>query len=278
MKQHLRMGKIAYTNVLPLYEKLNLSDLSVEEVSAVPARLNQMLALGQIDFSSISSFSYALNWRDYRLLPGISISSKKEVGSVILFTDGIPLTELDGKTVALSNQSAASVHLLRVILEKYIGIKPTYLFMEPDLPMMLKHAKAALLIGDAAIQARWEQPQKPFYDLATLWHKYTNETMTFAVWAVRKEVLQYRGLLKELHQRFLQAKEAGLQALPQVIKRAQAGLGGDRDFWHNYYTRQLSYDFGEQERKGLEKYFQDLQEIGVLEDKVPIQLIEIEDC
>lgn len=278
MKDRLKIGKISYTNVFPLYEKLDLSDLWVEEIRAVPAQLNGQLQAGRIQMSSISSFAYAENWREYLLLPDISVSARDAVGSIYLFTKGESLAELNNKKIAVTNQSASSTNLLRVLLEKYEGVRPVYLPMEPNLDQMLQEADAALLIGDAAITANWSQiaTKCKVFDLGEEWHRTTGESMTYAVWAVREEaVTPYLETLQQVVDRVVTAKQVGLSSLDQVIPKAQARLGGETPFWREYYLEKLHYDFSDLEARGLARYFQDLRELQILTDEVPIRMASL---
>ncbi|WP_044640242.1 menaquinone biosynthesis protein [Risungbinella massiliensis] len=275
MKDRLKIGKIVYTNVFPLYEKLDLSDLWVEEIRNVPSQLNLHLQAAKIQMSSISSFAYAENWREYVLLPNISVSARDAVGSIFLFTKGESLAELDGKKIAVTNQSASSTNLLRVLLEKYEGVRPMYLPMDPNLDQMLPEADAALLIGDAAIKANWSKTATKckVFDLGEEWHRVTGESMTFAVWAIRAEaVTPYYETLQQVANRVVEAKEDGLSSLDQVIPKAQARLGGDTSFWREYYLEKLHYDFSDLEARGLARYFQDLRELHILTEEVPIRM------
>ena len=54
---------------------------------------------------------------------------------------------------------------------------------------MLMEADAGVLIGDAALRARYEAPGRGLQvtDLAQAWKEWTGLPMVFAVWAVRRD-------------------------------------------------------------------------------------------
>ena len=52
----IRLGRISYVNMAPVFHRLNAE---VEEVTGVPTELNAMLLDGQLDVAPISSIEYA---------------------------------------------------------------------------------------------------------------------------------------------------------------------------------------------------------------------------
>ena len=50
----IRLGRISYVNMAPVFHRLNAD---VEEVSGVPTELNRLLLDGQLDVAPISSTS-----------------------------------------------------------------------------------------------------------------------------------------------------------------------------------------------------------------------------
>ncbi|MFC7442129.1 menaquinone biosynthetic enzyme MqnA/MqnD family protein [Laceyella putida] len=271
----IRIGKIAFTNILPIYHYLDDRGLNVEWVRQVPTLLNRNMALGKIDMGPISAFAYAEHAEDYVLMPDLSISAMGPVGSIFLFTKGCQLHELDGKTIALTNTSASSVALLQIILEKFAGVKPTYVTMPPSLEEMMSVADAALLIGDDAVMGKWNHPGYRLYDLGEEWMKQTGRSMTFAVWAVRRKIAESRkSELEELYHRFMRAKAEGRKNMRPAIEEAMRQLGGDPAFWQKYYDG-LSYDFGEREKRGLETYFRYATDLGLLPANVEIRMLDL---
>lgn len=272
-----RIGKIAYTNILPIYYYFNLEnkDLPIELIHRVPTELNRGMANGTMDISPISSFAYAEQFPNVLLIPDLSISSWGAVRSIYLFSRKPSLSQLDGATIALTTSSSTSVNLLRIILEIFEGVQPNYHFFAPDFEQMMEKADAALLIGDDAIKTSWKYKDYYAFDLGYEWYIRTGLSMTFAVWAIRKEVVKERekeilGVLKL----FLTAKTLGKKRLGPVIQEAQSRLGGSRSFWQEYYEG-LCYDLGEKEIKGLETFYHYAFQLGLLDREVEVQLLEV---
>ena len=68
----LRLGRISYANMAPVFYDLAGSD--VEQVPGVPTDLNRRLIAGEIDVAPISSIEYARNADKLRLLPELCVS------------------------------------------------------------------------------------------------------------------------------------------------------------------------------------------------------------
>lgn len=205
----LRIGEIEYANIQPFFDKLNRNELTengFQLMTDVPSQVNRRLAEGAVDVAGISSFSYAQHADDYSILPDLSVSSKGEVRSLYLFSK-VPIEQLDEKRVALTASSATTVHLLKIILRSFYELQVQYETMKPDLANMLLTHDAALLIGDDAIRAARTNTTLYQYDLGTLWYEHTGLPMSYAVFAVRNEVLStHSDELDTIYQAFVQSK------------------------------------------------------------------------
>jgi len=271
--EKIRLGEIKFTNVWPVFHYFPSARFEdwLEVIAMKPTGLNTAMAIGEIDVAPISSFAYAEQSEKLLLLPHLSVSAFNHVHSILLFHK-VPLEQLDGKTISLTNTSATSVHLLKIILEHFVGIKPSYETTAPNLSQMMEKTEAALLIGDDAIQANRENHgQYLVTDLADAWNAFTGLGMTFAVWAVREEIaIQYPDEINQIYNAFQEIKRKGLSDLEPIIQRAQAQIGGSAAYWTNYF-RTLSYDFDEEQQKGLQLYFQLAYELGLLPHPITIR-------
>ena len=113
----LRMGRINYLNVLPIYHPLEAGIIphGFELVSGPPALLNDMMGAGELHISSCSCFEYAKRPGRYYLVDDLSIGSRGPVMSVMLLSQG-ELSSLEGKEILISGESHTSVALLRILL------------------------------------------------------------------------------------------------------------------------------------------------------------------
>jgi chorismate dehydratase len=260
----LRVGHISYINCAPFFHFLREAGFRGEIVSGVPSQLNRKLAAAEIDLSPSSSFEYALHWRDYCLLPGHSISSTGSVQSVLFFTSD-PLTALTDTTIAVTGESATSVHLLQVLLREFYGCSEVHCMVpEGSVEGVIDAGGNALLIGDRALRTSCSTDHR-CYDLGELWFEKTGLPFVFALWIVRREIAD----------KFPQELAAFVQQLSASRRRAEANLPAlaaecDGPDWLGEeglvrYWEQMSYDFTEDHRRGLELFFSLCQKYNLLE-------------
>ncbi|MEK4048145.1 menaquinone biosynthesis protein [Paenibacillus sp. FSL H8-0048] len=271
--EHTVIGKISYTNSWPVYHYFDPSALSfpAEMVSEVPAVLNRGMAAGDIHVGALSSFAYAAASDRLLLLPGLSVSADGPVRSIFLFSKK-PLQQLGSGTIAVTNTSATSVNLLKILMHKALGTSPEYISSDPDLNTMMQQADAGLLIGDHAIRASWQDQGYEVTDLGGLWKEWTGHSMTFAVWAVnRKAAARNPEAIAEIAEAFERSKRRGLNDLGPVIHEACCTIGGTASYWRDYF-RNLCYDFGERQQEGLNLYFRYAYEMGLLPQEVKMEL------
>jgi len=250
----IRIGHNPNTNMLPLFHFLPKDFPWLEWVTAEPTGHNSLLARGQIDLAPISLFSYGEYWREYYVFPDLSVSVKGRVGSILLFSK-FPLSNLDGKIIALTNNSATSINLTKIVLQIFYGHTPIYKPMSAELPAMLEEADAALLIGDQAIQAAANNAGYWIYDLGEEWFRHTGLAMTYAVWAFpRNLVLTHESELREAYRLLQSSKHESVANIDQIIKVCLGMVDGSVEFWGQYFSH-FSYDLDKELIKGIEHYF-----------------------
>lgn len=276
----IRIGSISYTNTWPVsyFFDLDKFNKEVELIPQVPSQLNKQMASGLIDIGPISSFSYGENADKYLLLPDLSVSAYGKVGSISFFVK-TDLNDVKNKKIALVNTSATSVNLLKIIIQEFLGGNPSYIYSNPDLETMMGEADAALLIGDDALLANLQNEKEKryqMYDLGTEWKRLTNEWMTFAVWAVRREIVDENPeLLYRVYQEFILSKRKGEEQLGEIIEASMAKCGGVYDFWLKYF-KGLSHDFTQEHRKGLLSYFKYANKIGSLAEIPELEMVDFQ--
>ncbi|MFZ4452275.1 menaquinone biosynthesis protein [Salibacterium aidingense] len=269
----IRVGEISYTNIIPAFFCMNRQALEAEGCRfypKVPSALNQGMAEGNIDVAGISSFAFGENYRELELMPDLSVSSYGKVGSIYLFSSR-KIEALEGARIALTTSSATSIHLLKIILNEFYGLREvTYQSMEPDPVKMKINNDAFLLIGDDAIRASWNTEETWHrYDLGELWYQHTGLPMTYAVFAVKKTAGdEHPQTVKKIYKEFLYSKTLSLHTyFPPMIREVQQKYGGTVSFWEQYF-RGLHYDFREKEKTGLLYYFELLHKHNYLEHPV----------
>ncbi|UTR14632.1 menaquinone biosynthesis protein [Salipaludibacillus sp. LMS25] len=268
----LVIAEISYTNILPMFyyvDREKLKHAGCEFVPAIPSQLNQDMADGKVHVGGISSFAYGEHSEEYQVLPDLSVSAMKQVGSIFLFSKK-PIEELGGASIALTSSSATSVNLLKIILSKFYQLNVTYTTMAPNYSVMMNDHDACLLIGDDAILTSFSKQDAIYqYDLGCLWKLFTGFPMTFALFAIRKEAWEKHGeLLAEVHRQFLKSKLLSRNnRFSEMITSIRVQLGGTTDFWQTYFAG-LNYELTETHLEGLHHFYDLAYELNLLTQKV----------
>lgn len=272
-----RVGHIQFINCFPLFygliEKKFL--LEIDLIKGNPTDLNRMLAANLLDMAAISSIAYARNYRDYVLMPDISISADGDIKSIYLFSK-LPIEELDQKKIAMTNISATSQALLRIIMGQHYHLAPEYFNSAPELGAMLLEADAALLIGDDALRTRYKTEDKLFiYDLGQEWKKMTGLPMVFAVWAVRKDwAYVHINELREIKQTFVDSIQFSLDNLADVARKASQWEDFPAEYLVDYYQH-IGFDFDSRKQEGLLEYYHQAANLGLIDEVPPLEFIEL---
>jgi chorismate dehydratase len=263
-KSVLKVGKIPYTNLFPIFHALQREcDCSrYEFVEGVPSAVNRLLRSGEIDISPSSSIEYLRYRERYNLIEGHSISSKGPAGSIFLLSRR-PIEQLGGKTILVSSQSDTSVALLGIVLRKFYEIVCSLEPTDESVDSMMEKADAYLSIGDDALKAKkivtsnesqvigdkdlslgtrhmsGDTPSLTLpprgggqgwggiyiYDLGELWYKNTGLPFVFALWIARKDCYAEKAeLLHGFVHDLREAKISALQNLDRIARELRPSL------------------------------------------------------
>ncbi|HUI10674.1 MAG TPA: aminofutalosine synthase MqnE [Bacteroidota bacterium] len=177
------VGKIPYLNSVPFYAAFGGGRFSILPV--VPRRMGMLAARGELDAGPFSLMDYIAREESMSLL-GWCIATRDQVKSVMLFSrEG--WRDLEGKRIGITDDTATSVHLLRVLLEQKYGVHARLERMHQGVNAY-GDFDAVLLIGDEALRRnkRGLDGFELVYDLAREWYEWQKLPFVFAVWAARK--------------------------------------------------------------------------------------------
>ena len=214
-----RVGRIAYLNVLPIYFALEhiLGENGFHLVRGTPAELNALMRRGEVDLGSISAMEYGRAFRDYLLLPNLSISSTGAVGSVLLFSR-VPFSRLDGRLIRVSAASASGAALVKVLMAELFEVQPRYQ-PGPLAGMPLADTAAVMAIGDEALRLSAAGTMPFELDLGQAWQELTGLPFVFGVWAVRRDFAEAQPeLTGSLHRLLLRSRDWGLGSLAELSR------------------------------------------------------------
>jgi chorismate dehydratase len=265
----VRIGAVGYLNARPLVYGLDCNP-GFEVRFDLPARCADLLHAGETDLGLIPSIEFlrAPGGPDsYRIVPDLAITSRGPVASVALFTT----REMrDVRSIALDTSSRTSVALTRVMCARVFNIEPRLQSQGPDLPTMLAHADAALIIGDNALFldsgpleigeggiARMVTVQK--VDLGDLWLRTTGLPFVYAFWAGRP------GSIGPAAVRALkQTRDRSLTRTREIAEFYYPGNSGRQTVADQYLRDNIKYYLGPDEQAGLDLFYHYAAEAGVV--------------
>ena len=169
-------------------------DMERRGVQLVDIALNQVaeaMKAGEIDGGPVP-LTDSFRMEDYASpVAGFCLSAAARSGSNLIYSR-VPIEELDGSRVALSDVDPTSVQLLQVLLaEKYkVGA--------PELVQMADEHDALVISGDAALRRR--RGMRGYghrYDLGDEWHRFTHLPFVFARWMRRSDMEHRDSMLLE---------------------------------------------------------------------------------
>ena len=261
-----RCGRIAYLNVLPIYFALEhiFGENGFHLVRGTPSELNALMRRGEVDLGSISAMEYGRTFRDYLLLPDLSISSKGAVGSVLLFSR-VPFSRLDGRRIRVSAASASGAALVKVLMAELFEVQPLYQRSQLE-GVPLGDAAAVLAIGDEALRLKAAGAMPFELDLGQAWQELTGLPFVFGVWAVRRDFAEaHFEAAAALHRLLLRSRDWGLKSLPELSRIA----GPSFDMTPAQilaYFHQLNYSLDPEHEEGLATFFNYLYNMGELDE------------
>lgn len=276
----LRMGRISYLNVLPIYHPLEAGILphDFELVAGPPALLNDMMARGELHVSSCSCFEYARRPERYYLVRDLSIGSHGPVMSVLLLSRR-PVEALGGQEILISGESHTSVALLRLLMRQRYGVEAS--FVTGQVTPALRSARppeAFLAIGDEALRLR-DHRDYPFrVDLAEAWRQWTGLPFIFGVWVVSREAAEHRLFHTDPGELLRQGRDWGLAHMDVILDLTGHGCPLSRAELERYYREGLVYTLGEEELAGLRLFYEKLVTTGQIPRVPPLRFYAHDSC
>lgn len=251
------IGKIPYLNSVPFYTYFEQRQFKMLPIA--PRRMGILSQKGQIDAGLFSLRDY-LKQEDTLDMMDYCIASRDQVKSVILFSkEG--WQGLNGKRIGIIDDTATSVYLLQVLLEKKYDIKAEFVRMHAGVNDYSQF-NAVLLIGDEALKAN-KTGLNGFdlaYDLAKEWYEWQKMPFVFAVWAHKKSLPPDRK--QELTLLIQQALERGEMELDTIgaVHGASIHLTAEET---SDFLRGFNYRLGEREREAIQVFKKLIEEVEV---------------
>jgi len=238
-----KIGVVDYLNARPLVSGLD-RERGVKLVPAAPSALSDLLLEGRVQVALVSAIE-CFRHPELRILPEIGVCSEGPIKSIKLFLNK-PLEAVE--RVALDRSSRSAATLTRLVFLEFLQ-KPEVDFfeVEPTTSPEEVEADAVLVIGDAALRA--DAGAMEPVDLGAFWTERTGLPFVYAVWMFH-ESTNMDAILPLL----FKARDRGMPERPRIAQEAAKELGLPAAGLRQYLTRNLRYQLGEREIKGLERF------------------------
>ncbi|MBI5021280.1 MAG: aminofutalosine synthase MqnE [Ignavibacteriales bacterium] len=251
------IGKIPYLNSVPFYNDLEKNDFKILPVA--PRRMGMLSKEGQIDTGLFSLIDYFDQEESFELLDWC-IATRDQVKSVMLFSkEG--WIGLNGKKIGITDDTATSVHLLKVILEKKYNIRTEFVRLHPGVNDY-RYYDAILLIGDDALKYNkiGLNGFELVFDLAKEWYDWQKLPFVFAVWACKKSLSAERKQeLKKMICTSLSKSEIQYDKIGASHGRT-IGLSSNET---KEYLEGFNYRLGEREKEAMSIFRKLVNEINI---------------
>ena len=250
-KSRVKVGAVSFLNtkplIYPLVEDPHFpSGEEIELSLAVPSRLATELRNGDLDVGLIPIIEYFRTDIQYRIIRHISICSRGPVLSIQLLSR-VPIPDI--RSVALDTSSRSSRALVQIVLAEKYNLRPEFQSCSPDIDPQSADTDAVLLIGDAALRRLGATDYA--LDLGAEWSTLTGLPFVYACWVARADVE-----LGEVPQTLLNAKECGINKIPEIVQIESQKLGFPETLCRDYLTEHIFYELGNAETAGLEKFYE----------------------
>jgi cyclic dehypoxanthinyl futalosine synthase len=255
--ERLRVAAVQYLNARPLFEGLDREPASrrVRLDLALPSEIARRVAEDEADVA-LMPVAAAASIGELRIVRGCAVGARGRVRSVVL-ASARPLEELEA--VALDLSSRTSVALARLVVGRMRrGKEPRWVGLPAHRAVeAIGGATGAVIIGDPAL--RIEGAHAHVIDLADAWREWTGLPFVFAAWCGR------RGALSADDERLLvAAKLRGLARRGEIAAAHAAETGLDEDSLRAYLHDAIRYDLDDEERAGLERFYEEAARAGIL--------------
>jgi chorismate dehydratase len=241
--EKLKVGLMPYLNSAVFYKRLPAD--TVELVEYVPREMALAVERGDLDAGPLP----VAEWfrMDGALTPvgDFCVATKEMSVSILLFSTRMP-GEMEGARIAITEQTATTVQLMRVLFKEHWGVEPDALVTRDE-----PH-DAILLIGDEALRNRSGIDDFPFvHDLGEVWNEMTGLPFVYAHWLARSDTdpaalaSLERAIGESLDTALADVEALTAEGWPTANMRPEEAVS---------YLEQFTYRMGERERESLELF------------------------
>lgn len=288
----LRISIVQYLNTAPLVRGFTHGPLvgKYDLSFTVPSQCAEALRSGAADIAIIPAIEYQ-RIPGLVMLPDIAIASQNRVRSLLIVSKK-PIAQV--KSIALDSSSRSTQALTRILAARHWKIAPQFVEADPDLRAMLTKVDAAMIIGDPALRISVAVEKNSavgpdgrcicqaatlgivgpeifhLYDVVGEWRKFTSLPAVMAVWAGHRETIT-----PEISADFATSRDYGLLSIGDISAEAAQELELPQRELESYLRNNIDFQLGEENRRGLERYFHDAADLGLISEAKKIEWVGV---
>ncbi len=273
MGENLNLGIVDNLDYMPLIEAIESGDIlmGVNLIKDSYKGLHDKFLAGEIDIAPLPPIEYAEHFNQCVILPDLSLTNIGAAADLLLFSK-VPVSQLQGKTIAISNAAEGTKALLHILMDHYYEVDVNYVWLEPNLEKMLEQADAALLDADSALIAKEQYTSYHLLELGKLWQDFTKEPFVAALWLAREDYAARNPVQLELIAKALQASmELGMKNIYRLVEKAKERYNLSGEIIEQYFASSQT-KFDQSCRKALLRYFAHAQICGIIPPKVTLKI------
>ena len=232
----------------------------VELIDAVPSRCARLLDQAEVEVALVPVIEYQ-RIQNISLIPDVCVGSKGEVRSVVLVSKLRQLEEV--RSVALDESSRTSATLVKILFREFLRAEPSWASHSPNLPEMLEHSDAALIIGDPGMT--FPRDGLTVWDMATVWRQHTGLGFVFAMWMVRNAAIERASAVD-----FASARDEGVNLIEDIVEHYRSLVPLPLEELGSYLTDNIAFSIDESMRAGLQLYFELAHKHSLIESVRPL--------
>ncbi len=268
MNKDLRIGEYASLGAKPYFFPLKNIFSEPNWIFLPGSNEDVDLALdqGEVDVALASPLAVTSAPVDFLVFRDFGYSAKRHVSDMLLFSD-ILLDDMEEMTISIQEGASPASALLHIILERYLQYQNNFINGWGS-------ADAFLLSGDAALRERVLDRYAYVYDVGNLWKHYTGRSMAYLLWVVRREafnrkkdqIVRFRNLLKQA----LSVSSGDWSRLAVLLD----GYDWIKKPMMTQLWKRIEYNLDESHFEGLNYFYDDCVEIGLIEDVPELEFVE----
>ncbi len=262
---------VSFLNTIPLIDGLdNLRDIELRR--SVPSDLIRQLLADEVDVALCSSIDFQTSPQPLIILHAGILGCDGATLTVRLYST-IPIHRLS--RIHCDSDSHTSVILLRILMREMYQIDPTIVDYDAREHVAenrpIEWPEAMLLIGDKVVTDSPPAVRYPHQlDLGAAWANLTALPFVFAAWMMKETCDPTTAAVCAMA--LDRQRRANVARMDSLVHAHAPSRGWPIDLALRYLTEFLAFEWTEERRRGLERFFDMAHAHGFTSEQRPIRV------